>query len=264
MVQSENSELITSENGRILRRQEGNLNFYWYNYWSSPVGVQAVTNNSNTNYNIGMIKDGGGISGFNFTNAYEAEGQISRYWLYTFQNGQTYYNWQQINELSEIDPGIGYTQKGIHSSNDPADEQQYTFVGKPNNGTILVEANDVDGDSDNESEQDVTLTTSLIGNPYPSALDARKFIEDNIPVIGNDVIDGVTTGTIYLWEQWSGASHYLAEYEGGYGTINLSSEVPAYQWNNPDLNVSDLVKTPSRYIPVAQGFFVEVVEDGRY
>jgi len=262
LVQTENSELVTSANGRLLRRQEGNLNFYWYNYWSSPVGVQAATNNSNTNFNIGMIKDGGGISGFPFTNAYNAEGQISRYWLYTFQNGQTYYNWEQITESSEIQPGFGYTQKGIHSSSDPADEQQYTFVGKPNNGTILVEANDIDGDSENESEQDVTLTTSLIGNPYPSALDARKFIEDNIPVIANDVVDGVTTGTIYLWEQWSGASHYLAEYEGGYGTINLAGEVPAYQWNNPDLDVSDLVKTPSRYIPVAQGFFVEVVEDG--
>ncbi len=145
LIQTENSELVTSENGRLLRRQEGNLNFYWYNYWSSPVGVQAVTNNSNTNFNIGMIKDSGGISGFTFTDAYQAEGQISRYWLYTFQNGQTYYNWVRLTEDSAIEPGIGYTQKGIHSSSDPADEQQYAFVGKPNNGTILVEANDIDG-----------------------------------------------------------------------------------------------------------------------
>ncbi len=102
-------------------------------------------------------------------------------------------------------------------------------------------------------KQDVTLTTSLVGNPYPSVLDGPEFIRDNEGVIG---------GTIYLWEQWSGASHYLAEYEGGYGTINETTTAPAYQWNNPDLDVSDLVKTPSQYIPVAQGFFVEVVEDG--
>jgi len=258
LVQTENSELVTGLDGKLLRRQEGNLNFYWYNYWSSPVGIQAVTSNTNTDFNIGMIKDGGGISGFNFTNAYEAEGLISRYWLYTFQNGQTYYNWQQITELSEFAPGIGYTQKGIHSSSDPADEQQYTFVGKPNNGTILIDADDVDGDSSDEHLQDeingiYNYTSSLIGNPYPSALDGPEFIRDN---------EGVIEGTIYLWEQWSGASHYLAEYEGGYGTINIGSVAPAYQWNNPDLDVSDLVKTPSQFIPVAQGFFVEVVEDG--
>ncbi len=35
-----------------------------------------------------------------------------------------------------------------------------------------------------ESLHDETLTTSLVGNPYPSALDARKFIADNNPVTG--------------------------------------------------------------------------------
>ncbi len=48
-------------------------------------------------------------------------------------------------------------------------------------------------------------------------------------------VDGevIADGTIYLWEQWSGASHYLAEYEGGYGTINIAGRgSPAYQWND--------------------------------
>ncbi len=74
--------------------------------------------------------------------------------------------------------------------------------------------------------------------------------------------NGVIRGTIYLWEQWSGASHYLAEYEGGYGTINLAGQERAYQWNDPSQTLSDDAKVPSRYIPVGQGFFVEVVEDG--
>ncbi len=258
LLQTVNSELVTGPTGKLLRRQEGNLNYYWYNYWSSPVaGIGAEPN-----YKLQNIKDSDGVSGFSFTDAFEAEGQISRRWLYTFQNGQSYYDWEQITELSDILPGVGYTQKGISSASNPDDEYQYTFVGKPNNGVIMVLADDIDGDSDNESsEDDLTLTTTLIGNPYPSALDAKKFIQDNIPVIGDGDSDGPTTGTIYLWEQWSGASHYLADYEGGYGTINLSSEVPAYQWNDPASGPDPLAKTPSQFIPVGQGFFVEVITD---
>ena len=258
LVQTENSELVTGAFGKLLRRQEGNLNYFWYNYWSSPVGIQAATINSNTDFNIGMIKDNDGIDGFTFTDEHDAEDMISRRWLYKFQNGLTYYDWEQITETesSPIEPGLGYTQKGINSSTDPNDEQEYTFVGKPNNGVILITANDVsdsfEATNGGESVQDVTLTTTLVGNPYPSVLDGPEFIRDNEGVIG---------GTIYLWEQWAGIGHYLAEYEGGYGTINETATAPAYQWNDPDLDVSDLVKTPSQYIPVAQGFFVEVITD---
>ncbi len=37
LVQTVNSELVTGTDGKLLRRQEGNSNYYWYNYWSSPV-----------------------------------------------------------------------------------------------------------------------------------------------------------------------------------------------------------------------------------
>ncbi len=43
LVQTETSDLVTSATGKILRRQEGNANSFWYNYWSSPVGSLAAT-----------------------------------------------------------------------------------------------------------------------------------------------------------------------------------------------------------------------------
>ena len=43
LIQTENSDLVTSATGKILRRQEGNTDFYWYNYWSSPVGTTGAT-----------------------------------------------------------------------------------------------------------------------------------------------------------------------------------------------------------------------------
>ncbi len=254
LVQTDNSELVIGSSGKLLRRQEGNLNYYWYNYWSSPV----AGNDADTSYKLKNIKDEDGVSGFSFTPAYQAEGQISRFWLYTFQNGQTYYDWEQITEESIIEPGVGYTQKGTNATSDPNAERNYTFVGKPNNGTILLQADDVEDNASDEHSNvpgAYNYTSSLVGNPYPSALDGHEFIRDN---------EGVIEGTIYLWEQWSGDNHNLAEYQGGYGTVNLAGQEKAYQWNdpNPDPEADPLAKEPSQYIPVAQGFFVEVIEDG--
>ena len=84
LVQTKDSELVTGPTGKLLRRQEGNLNYFMYNYWSSPV----AGNDADTGYKLKNIKDEGGVGGFSFTTAYEAEGQISRYWLYTFKMGK--------------------------------------------------------------------------------------------------------------------------------------------------------------------------------
>ena len=50
----------------------------------------------------------------------------------------------------------------------------------------MISGDDVEGDDGEftESVQDVTYTSSLIGNPYPSALDAIQFIDDNLPAAG--------------------------------------------------------------------------------
>jgi len=262
LVQSIDSDLVTSATGNIIRRQEGNSNLYWYNYWSSPVGLPSITtlsdnntssnNENNSSFKLEMLKDGAGAD-IVFTSANEEEGMVSDKWLFSYLNGLTFWDWITLTPTSEIEPGMGYTQKG--TGNPGEEEQQYIFQGKPNNGTILIQSDDVNGDGDNESEQDVTLTTTFVGNPYPSALDARQFIDDN---------DGVIGGAVYVWEQWSGTSHILEEYEGGYGTINNATTERAYQWNdpNPEPGGSPFAKKPTFYIPVAQGFFVEVVNDG--
>ncbi|NND10327.1 MAG: hypothetical protein HKN96_03880, partial [Flavobacteriaceae bacterium] len=274
LIQSEFSDLTTSATGKILRRQEGNSDVYFYNYWSSPVGTMgansltdnnAASNNANNSpFNLSMLKDGSGSS-FQFTSAFDEAGKISDRWLYNFQNGLTYWDWVTINPSSDITPGFGYSQKGTGNT---GLTQQYIFEGKPNNGTILIAADDVDGDDTGvgESIQDISLTTTLIGNPYPSALDAEEFIRDNID-FDNGGANPIIQGTILLWEQWAGNSHWLAEYEGGYGYINLTETARAYQ--HPDIAISDPtntdnrgIKTPTKFLPVGQGFFVEVVNDG--
>ncbi len=79
--------------------------------------------------------------------------------------------------------------------------QRYDLRGRANNGTVTVGvAND---------------NSTLVGNPYPSALDVKRFLEVNaIHVSGDDVkIDPEAQ----FWESQQETSHFLIDYNGGYG-----------------------------------------------
>ncbi|WP_298340344.1 LamG-like jellyroll fold domain-containing protein [uncultured Algibacter sp.] len=260
LIQTETSDLVTSGDGKILRRQEGTSSPYRYNYWSSPVGStgatsltdnNAATNNANNSaFSLDMLKDGSGSTCM-FTSNYTGSGSISTYWLYKFVNGKTYWDWAWVSPSTPLSPGVGYTQKGTGSG---GTEQQYIFEGKPNNGTILVDVEDVGGPG---SVANHTKTEYLLGNPYASAIDIHKFIDDNV---------GVIDGTLQLWQQWGGNSHNLSEYEGGYAQVNKLGSTRAYQFvsfygahnGNQDGTI-----VPTRYMPVGQGFIAEIIADGQ-
>ncbi len=259
LIQTSTSDLVTSADGKTLRRQEGTPNAYWYNYWSSPTGATGVStlvdNNSasgnpnNSNFSLELLKD---ESGFNcqFTSAYTANGNISTYWLYAFKNGKTYWDWVRLKANSNIEPGVGYTQKGTGVT---SKEQQYIFEGKPNNGTILVNVQDVGGPG---SVPDVSRTSYLLGNPYTSSIDIHKFIDDNT---------GVIDGTLQFWQQWSGSSHNLNEYNGGYAQVNKLGSTRAYQFvglSGAHNGSQEGTLVPSRYLPIGQGFITEIIADG--
>ncbi len=259
LIQSTNSDLVTSATGKLLRRQEGTSNMFRYNYWSSPVGTLGATsltdNNStannanNTSYNLNMIKDESGVN-LSFTTGYHEVGKISSYWIFTFKNGLTYWDWASVSPGTPLEPGVGYTQKGTGNA---GIQQQYIFEGKPNNGTILVSVTDTGGPG---SVTSVSKTEYLLGNPYPSALDIHKFIDDNA---------GVIDGTLKLWQHWGGDSHYLDEYLAGYAQVNKLGSVRAYQFvgfygaHNGSM---DGTITPSKYLSVGQGFVTEIIADG--
>ncbi|WP_412560094.1 LamG domain-containing protein [Winogradskyella sp. MIT101101] len=251
LVQTDISDLAVTSAGKILRRQEGLSSMYRYNYWSSPVGIQNTTSNNN-DYNMSMLEDAAGS--IQFVSTYDvpvtSPATLSTYWMYTYINGLTYYDWQAITPSTNIPVGTGYTQKGPGVA---GTEHQYIFSGKPNNGEILVSVTDTGGAG---SVPDISKTDYLLGNPYPSAIDAHQFIDDNA---------SVTNGVIYLWEQWSGDSHILNEYEGGYAVLNKAAKVRAYQFvglSGDDNGSQDGTKTPTRYIPVGQGFMTEIIADG--
>ncbi len=258
LVQEAYSELDITSSGSLERDQQGKGDIYSYNFWSSPVSSVNATA-INKPYTIDeVLRDGTDANNpqnITWTTGYNGAPTtpitLSNYWLFTFDNQvEAYASWQQVNQNQDVKVGLGYTMKGS-GSGATSNSQNYIFVGKPNNGDI--------------SHALTSANTSLLGNPYPSALDADQFILDNIGVIDEDgdvVSAGITTGALYFWEHFAtNNSHVLAEYHGGYATYNLSGATMAIPDPMVSSNGTGSV-LPQRYIPVGQGFFVEGGEGG--
>ena len=243
LLQTTDSELDPTSKGSIERDQQGQLNKYNYNYWSSPVSpINPIANNSN--YTVkGVMKDGATSTPIDikFIDGYDGTTtptlSLARYWLNKFEsNTDAYANWIKFTENDDLKVGQGFTLKGAGAVGGAT--LNYTFVGKPNNGKIT-----------NYVGPNQLL---LIGNPYPSALDAYKFLDDNLAVN-----QSTTDGTLYFWQHApENNTHILANYLGSYGVLNRAGGVPAMV--TPDLITGGGTSSrrPNRYIPVGQGFFV--------
>ncbi|HNP32261.1 MAG TPA: choice-of-anchor D domain-containing protein [Flavobacterium sp.] len=238
LVQTTNSDLDVTSAGSLERDQQGQSNKYNYNYWSSPV---SSINNTTINHGFtvaGVMKDGtdpNNIQNIQWTTGINATPTtpitLSSYWIFKFQNSSnSYANWSSVGQNGALLPGQGFTLKGSGAA---TADQNYTFVGKPNNGTITstVGPNNL----------------NLCGNPYPSAIDADKFIDDNATSL---------TGTLYIWQHYStNTSHTTIQYQGGYATYTKTGgTAPVAPAGVSGLGSSS--KTPKRFIPVGQGFFV--------
>lgn len=221
--------------GKLLRDQQGISSKFGYNYWSSPVNTTGGIFKLNEGLYDGtdvvanpftplMVQYTSGFDGSVTTPI-----TISERWLYTYSpNVAGYAGWDKIYQNSPINPGEGFTMKGTGAAN-----QNYVFKGLPNDGdytfTIAI-------------GQDV-----LLGNPYPSALDSKKFITDNLSVF--DFIE--------FWVDGGSNSHYLSDYYGGYSIQNLTGGVAPSIITSISGVGSAAGIIPKRYIAVAQGFFVK-------
>lgn len=237
-IQTVNSDLDVTSAGSLERDQQGQSNKFNYNYWSSPV---SSINNTTINHGFtvaGVMKDATDVN--NIQNLQWTPGvngspttplTLSSYWIFKFQNStNSYANWSTVGPTGSLLAGQGFTLKGGGAA---TANQNYTFVGKPNSGIITstVGPNNL----------------NLCGNPYPSAIDANKFIDDNISTI---------SGTLYIWEHYaSNTSHNTIQYQGGYATYTKTGGTcPVAPAGISGLGSSS--KTPKRFIPVGQGFFV--------
>jgi hypothetical protein len=244
----------TVVSGKLLLDQKGTVSPFQYDYWSSPVnnngtfsflggkfdGTDSTLNpfnpiqirfNSGSPYNgLPSVTDGGG----NVTTALT----INTRWLYKYARGSgSYSEWIALNSSSILNPGEGYTMKGVNAI---TPKQNYVYYGAPNNG-----------------DYQFAITTGesiLLGNPYPSALDAEKFLNDNLTVVE----------ALYFWVDGGSTSHVLSDYLGGYSIRNLTGGTPP-SIASPlisGIGNSGTVTAPSQYVPIGKGFFVEAIGSG--
>ncbi|MEH6537497.1 MAG: T9SS type A sorting domain-containing protein [Psychroserpens sp.] len=262
-----------SGTGQLSVYQTGNSNTYMYNYWSSPVGMNSgVAGNTSFRPNNNIYGEtlapitslaATYVAEPNYDGIAGTPPTIASFWFYSYIGinppPNDYLDWVVIDEsTSNLASGYGWTMKG-----NPSGAQQYDFRGRPNNGNMSVSIN--------------PNRETLIGNPYPSALDAYYFIHDTQN-------QSNTTGVLKFWEQQPGAtSHVLSNYVGGYalytnfatntnGTPSdltddtvMDSFTPAvfYMYlldgtiaGGPPITNS-FPKISYRYIPVGQGFIME-------
>ncbi|WP_299552591.1 LamG-like jellyroll fold domain-containing protein [Seonamhaeicola sp.] len=283
LIQTDGSIIDADSGGYIERDQQGTANGFNYNYWSSSVGPRSGNtatrgtgvSSTNANHTISGVLHDGTISGLYQDLTFDASPNasdgtppppgfartVSSYWMYKFYGDDDDYNaWEKIDETSSLLPGEGFTMKGTSGSVSIVNQQNYVFEGLPNNGDIILELDKTSGDVDR-----------LIGNPYPSAIDATAFILDNMSTAdgGNNATGTIFNGALYFWDHFGEEnSHNLKDYVGGYATRNLTGGAAAIS-NDARINntsnggsAATGTKVPGQYIPVNQGFFVSTALDG--
>ncbi len=185
-----------------------------YIYWGSPVKENILLPTSQIPTN------------FDSTYQWDLTGVIDGAW----------------NALSSIVPGRGFITKvasGVTTATD------FDFTGTPNNGTVNVTANGYD----TNFNLDTTGNTILLANPYPSALDATKFVEAN-----NSILDG----TLYFWTS-STANAGGAYSNNDYATWNKMGGTATAP---PPSKPLDTSLKPAGTIAAGQGFFADIHADG--
>lgn len=278
LVQTEGSIVDADSGGYIERDQQGTANAFNYNFWCSSVGpISGNTStrgtgvsSANASHTIAGVLNDGSISGAYQPLLYSASlaasdgtppppgfaKTISSYWLYKFYGpADNQYAWTKISENSSLLPGEGFTMKGTSGSVSIATEQNYVFVGLPNNGDITLPLDKSSGEVER-----------LVGNPYPSALDVTEFILDNLSIAdgGNNANGTVFNGALYFWDHFGEQnSHVSKAYVGGYATRNLTGGAVAISNDSRiNANLAEGTKVPGPSVAVNQGFFVSTALDG--
>ena len=146
-------------------------------------------------------------------------------------------NWANSNNSDIMTPGKGYIIRGPQSY-DLTIRQTFTgiFNGVPNNGTLTTPI--------------VSNKYNLIGNPYPSAIDADLFLANTSNVLAVE-------GTIYLWThntpitnlQYTSNDYAVYNYLGGTGTTSAPS-------NGFNANI------PNGKIASGESFFIKGINTG--
>ncbi|MDD5150323.1 MAG: T9SS sorting signal type C domain-containing protein [Flavobacterium sp.] len=232
LVMIDDAGIVTNNGITDIHRFTTLFEKFDYTYWSTPI----VSTNIVTTFPTWRTDNAYEFLPANFNDVAPVDGFDD--------NGDDWVN------ASTMTPGKGYIIMGATDKSMYPTVDEVVFSGKVNNGVITPS---IFLTPNADSEDDF----NLIGNPYPSAVDADLFINTNLPKI---------SGTLYFWthkDDLGGglnlgpdASNYSQD---DYAMYNLSGGT-ATSATTGTASVSNS-SVPLGYIASCQGFFVEAEVD---
>lgn len=218
LVQVNESPSINSGN-IIYKRNSGNMLRYSYTYWASPVFATAQTLSA--------------LSPATLHDKYYSWNSTSQSWT-LHDNGSV-----------AMEKAKGYIVRAPQTFPITGTAASYnaSFNGVPNNGLITI------------ATQGSTTAEkfNLIGNPYPSALDANLFLANSI----NPGLEG----TIYLWTNFTGVSS-VPNSSGFYQYTNSDYATYNFSGGTATAPATGSLVQPNGYVAAGQSFFVKGISNG--
>ena len=181
LVMIENAGLVTNNGTIQVSRTTSSFDKFDYTYWSSPVtsaNLGSTFPTWRTDYSFGFT-----TANFSDTQTINNLGVVTANVSDGFDDTAPF-AWTFAGTATTLAPGKGYAvMMPTTAASYPAAPISVTFSGTVNTGTIVtpltLSANTADANDD----------FNLIGNPYPSALDADAFIDANPNI----------NGSLYFW-----------------------------------------------------------------
>lgn len=222
LIMVSDSGVVTNNGTMTMQRNPNPFQRYDYTYWSSPIAngnLATVFSGWRTDYaftfNTANFSDISPLDGFD-------------------DDGNA---WTNASGL--LQPGKGYAIMGATNAPSYPIAPPVIFSGRYNNGVISqnlsLSGNPADPNDD----------FNLIGNPYPSALQANEFIGANTNI----------SGTLYFWTH----SSQISVSNPGNQTYNFITSDYATYTTGGGVASSNGGLAPSGNIASGQGFFVEAI-----
>jgi hypothetical protein len=212
---------LVSVTGNVnVHRTTAPFNQFDYMYWSSPTSNETIGSALATSIPNRIYQ-------FN-TPTYDENIQNS--------------GWTQVALNTTMVPGVGYIAMGPTTGTFPQ-TQDIIFDGTVNNGIIEVPIK-LSQDANNDDDD-----WNLIGNPYPSAIDADILLSNPL----NTTIVG---GTIYLW------THNTPIVNNPNGTDYTSNDYATYTIGTGGVAASSGGERPTGKIASGQSFFIQGLTEG--
>ncbi|MEE9350045.1 MAG: hypothetical protein V3U80_08365 [Flavobacteriaceae bacterium] len=205
-----------------------------YTYWSSPtesdvIGTVFAANNPANIYDFTTA---------NFEDLFDGNYPQNTGMPDTFDDNNN--DWQVVTSTSTMTPGKGYIVQGFGTNIINTETKNFTDTFNTGDITIPV--------SLDANQTDLADNDNLIGNPYPSSIDAISFMLKN-PIL---------SGTIYFWTH----NTQMSGVNPGPDAQNFTNNDYATWVAAGGVQANTGGQKPTDFIASCQGFFASVNANG--